>query len=148
MAVGLSLGQPQDLFHRKGEFIRAVCVNALNPCQIAIALGRGVHQLELSGSTAGQSWKDPSEPAAGVTVEHSVASDNFVARCLCAHTKLPLYLAGGDSIVQCWQFGQSYQGQGLNDHLRAQYKLPAGGRIANIRISPLCSEQFGSIDDT
>jgi WD40 repeat protein len=64
---------------------------------------------------------------------------------VCASPQLPLYLAGGDSVVQCWQFGQTIQGQGLHDHLRAQYKLPAGGQVANIRISPEC-EQFCSID--
>lgn len=144
VAIELSLGAPQELFHRKGEFVRAVCVNPLNPCQMAVALGRGVHQLDLADSLAAGAdvWNETP-----LAVQHSVASENFAARCLCAHTKLPLFLAGGDSVVQCWQFGQAYQGQGLNDHLRAQYKLPAGGRVANIRISPLCSEQFGSIDD-
>ena len=57
-------------------------------------------------------------------------ASEITARCLCAHPKLPLYLAGGDSVVQCWQFGQTIQGQGLNDHLRAQYKLSSGGKVA------------------
>ena len=61
-------------------------------------------------------------------------------------SQLPLYLAGGDSVVQCWQFGQTIQGQGLHDHLRNQYRLPAAGdRVASLRISP-CGEQFSSID--
>jgi len=146
VASGLSLGAPHELFHRKGEFVRAVCENALNPCQLVVALGRGVHQLEVSESMpTGDVPQD--EMAAQVAVQQSITSDNFSARCLCAHTKLPLYLAGGDSVVQCWQFGQAYQGQALHDHLRAQYKLPAGGRVVNMRISPVCSEQFGSIDD-
>lgn len=134
IALGLSLGDPLELLHRKGEFIRALCENALNPCQITVALGSGVLQLELSEKPGGN----------GINVAHSNVCNNYVARCLCAHPKLPLYLAGGESIVQCWQFDQ---GQGLNDHLRAQYKLPAGGNVANIRISPLCSEQFATIDE-
>jgi WD40 repeat protein len=133
MALGLSLGDPQELFHRKGEFIRAICENSLNPCQIAVSLGRGVLQLELSEKLGGDE----------MNVAHSIVSETSVARCLCAHPKLSLYLAGGESVVQCWSFGPCDQ----NDQLRAQYKLPAGGRVANIRISPLCSEQFASIDD-
>lgn len=145
----LGLGEPQELFQRKGDFVRAMCVNALNPCQLAVALGRGVHQLELSTPPADDFAHRPAgesdtTQSVALAVQQSCASESFAARCLCAHTKLPLYLAGGDSVVQCWQFGQAFQGQGLHDHLRAQYKLPAGGRVANIRISPLCSEQFGS----
>lgn len=63
-----------------------------------------------------------------------------------APEQLPLYLAGGDSVVQCWQFGHSIQGRGLQDHLRAQYRLPSGGRAANLRFSP-CGEQFGCIEE-
>ena len=59
--------------------------------------------------------------------------------------QLPLYLAGGDSVVQCWQFGQTIQGQGLHDCLRATYKLTSGGRVSSIRISPDC-EQFSSLE--
>ena len=49
-------------------------------------------------------------------------------------------------MIQCWQFGQALQGQGLHDSLRAQYKLPTGGRVANLRISPDC-EWFSALDE-
>ena len=144
-----------DLFTRRGDFVRAVCVNALNSCQLALCLSRGVHQLELSRAPSNPSIDGATDANSGnndltvtvgsdIDVQQSVASD-FNARCLCAHPKLPLYLAGGDAVVQCWQFGQSIQGQGLHDHLRAQYKLPAGGHVANIQISPDC-EWFSSLD--
>ena len=155
-----SLSAAIELFNRRGDFVRAVCVNALNSSQLALCLSRGVHQLELSGTPSSMASRDAHAAApistggdadakdvlsgSGIHVQESVASD-FNARCLCAHPKLPLYLAGGDSVVQCWQFGQSIQGQGLNDHLRAQYKLPAGGHVANIQISPDC-EWFSSLD--
>ena len=139
------LDTPHELLYRKGDFVRAVCVNALNPCQVAVALNRGVQQLELSEtSPTAEHSKDEPGARLQMAARQSAASAEFVAQCLCAHTRLPLFLAGGDSIVQCWQFGQAYQGHGLHDHLRAQYKLPAGGRVVNIHISPLCSEQFGS----
>lgn len=48
-------------------------------------------------------------------------------------------------MVQCWQFGHSIQGRGLQDHLRAQYRLPSGGHAANLKFSP-CGEQFGCIE--
>lgn len=48
-------------------------------------------------------------------------------------------------MVQCWQFGHSIQGRGLQDHLRAQYRLPSGGWAANLKFSP-CGEQFGCIE--
>ena len=92
-------------------------------------------------STGGDADAKDVLSGSGIQVQESVASD-FNARCLCAHPKLPLYLAGGDSVVQCWQFGQSIQGQGLNDHLRAQYKLPAGGHVllpyfgVSVRVAP------------
>lgn len=64
--------------------------------------------------------------------------------------QLPLYLAGGDGIIQCWQFGQTLQGLGLHDHLRARYALPptpgAAAAAASVRVSP-CSEQLACIDD-
>ena len=156
----IALSAPIELFSRRGDFVRAVCVNALNSCQLAISLAHGVHQLELfdaapptggepdaaaravSGGGSGNGGEGGE--AAWIGVEQSSASD-FNARCLCAHPKLPLYLAGGDSVVQCWQFGQTIQGQGLHDTLRAQYKLPTGGKVANLRISPEC-EWFSSID--
>ena len=134
----LQLSTPLELFSRRGDYVRAVCVNALNSCQLAVSLARGVQQLELTDASM------QSETATEISVQQSSASD-FTARCLCAHPKLPLYLAGGDSVVQCWQFGQTIQGQGLHDHLRAQYKLASGGRVASIRISPDC-EQFSSLD--
>ena len=76
-----------------------------------------------------------------VTAHPSSPSEPIVWLC----AQLPLYLAGGDSVVQCWQFGQTIQGRGLHDHLRSQYKLPSGERVASLRISP-CGEQFASID--
>jgi len=142
--LSLTLGSPVTLFNRKGDFVRAACVNALNACQVVVALGRGVEQLELSEALPTDDANEVS--GARMDVQQCSASD-FTARCLCAHPQLPLYLAGGDSVVQCWQFGQSIQGQGLHDHMRAQYKLPAGGHVANMRICSICSEQFGSIDD-
>lgn len=138
----LQLSAPVELFGRRGDYVRAVCVNALNSCQLAVALGRGVHQIELA--TTSTESEDAAASASEVGVLQSNASD-LTARCLCAHPKLPLYLAGGDSVVQCWQFGQTIQGQGLHDHLRAQYKLASGGSVASIRISPDC-EQFSALD--
>lgn len=35
------------LLRRKGDFVRAACVNALNASQLAVAFTRGVHQIEL-----------------------------------------------------------------------------------------------------
>jgi hypothetical protein len=172
----LRVSEPFQLLHKKGDFVRAVCVNALNSRQLAVSLGKGVLQLEtvevpqlqpyspggaLSAPGPQSQWtawgqgvkntalQAPATPAGRgeqteVVVQQSSGSD-LTARCLCAHPKLPLYLAGGDSVVQCWQFGQTIQGQGLRDHLRAQYKLLAGGRVASMRISP-CGEQFASID--
>ena len=48
-------------------------------------------------------------------------------------------------MVQCRQFGHAIQGRGLQDHLRAQYRLPSTGRAANLKFSP-CGEQFGCIE--
>ena len=186
------LSTPTSLLHRKGEFVRAVCVNALNSFQLAVALSRGVHQLELvapdsraasplssaplspaatdhgrllESSSQWLTWGigvrnasfpymsalDPTAldsprgvPAGGVSVHQSSGSD-LTARCLCSHPKLPLYLAGGDGVVQCWQFGQTVQGQGLHDHMRAQYELGGGNTAANLCFSP-CGEQFASLD--
>lgn len=38
---GPCLAAPLELLHRKGEFVRAVCVNALNPSQLAASLSQG-----------------------------------------------------------------------------------------------------------
>ena len=43
----LRVSTPLQVMHRKGDFVRAVCVNALNRCQLAVALSKGVHQLEI-----------------------------------------------------------------------------------------------------
>ena len=58
----------------------------------------------------------------------SFADSESMKKTLLPFAKLPLYLAGGESVVQCWQFGQTIQGRGLHDHLRSQYKLPSGGK--------------------
>uniref|UniRef100_A0A7S4FD67 WD domain, G-beta repeat-containing protein n=1 Tax=Chrysotila carterae TaxID=13221 RepID=A0A7S4FD67_CHRCT len=176
----LRLSAPIPLLHRKGEFIRAVCVNALNGSQLAVSLSRGVQQLELVSELASSPYLDSpsvsersassSQPQSdwlswGVGVKNAAtrltetsfgatgepltvlqsSGSDLTARCLCAHPKLPLYLAGGDSVVQCWQFGQTIQGRGLQDHVRAQYRLPSGGSVSSLRFSP-CGEQFGSVD--
>ena len=157
----LQLSSPVLLLHRRGDFVRSVCVNALNPRQLAVSLGRSVQQVELAAAsrdtlmpgslgsdkvsarpaTQWTTWGDglrnaaalrnpllPASAAAGdaqLSAQLSSGSD-LTARCLCSHPKLPLYLAGGDGVVQCWQFGHSIQGRGLQDHLRAQYRLPSG----------------------
>jgi len=179
----LRLSSPISLLHRKGEFIRAVCVNALNDCQLAVSLARGVLQLELVSDVNIDAQKHLDSPGcsqrpqpalasahnewvawsvgvknaatklaerAGAGYEQSLtvfesAGSELTTRCLCSHPKLPLYLAGGDSVVQCWQFGQTIQGRGLQDHMRAQYKLPSGGSVSSLCFSP-CGEQFGSVD--
>jgi len=176
---GLKIVEPLQVLHRKGDFARCVCVNALNQRQVAVSLSKGVHQLELTdcvaereGNGSKQTMDGPwgalrkeMQPShdhttshhdldksnrsntfdsAEVCVHQSLGSD-ITARCLCSHPKLPLYLTGGDSVVQCWQFGQTVQGRGLHDHLRSQYKLPAGDRVTSLRISP-CGEQFASMD--
>ena len=156
--ASLQLSSPVLLLHRRGDFVRSVCVNALNPRQLAVSLGRSVQQVELAAAaqdtlmpgspgsdkvgarpaTQWTTWGDglrnaaalrnPLLPAAGdaqLSAQLSSGSE-LTARCLCSHPKLPLYLAGGDGIVQCWQFGHSIQGRGLQDHLRAQYRLPSG----------------------
>jgi hypothetical protein len=156
--ASLKLSSPVLLLHRRGDFVRSVCVNALNPRQLAVSLGRGVQQVELAAAAPGTlmpgspgsdkvsarpatqwtTWGDglrnaaalrnPLLSAAGdaqLSAQLSSGSD-LTAHCLCSHPNLPLYLAGGDGIVQCWQFGHSSQGRGLQDHLRAQYRLPSG----------------------
>lgn len=156
--ASVQLSSPVLLLHRRGDFVRSVCVNALNPRQLAVSLGRSVQQVELAApaqdtpkpgspgadkasarpATQWTTWGDglrnaaatriPLLPAAGETQLSAQMSggSELAARCLCSHPKLPLYLAGGDGIVQCWQFGHSIQGRGLQDHLRAQYRLPSG----------------------
>ena len=156
--ASVQLSSPVLLLHRRGDFVRSVCVNALNPRQLAVSLGRSVQQVELAApaqdtpkpgspgadkvsarpATQWTTWGDglrnaaalriPLLPAAGDTQLSAQMSggSELTARCLCSHPKLPLYLAGGDGIVQCWQFGHSIQGRGLQDHLRAQYRLPSG----------------------
>ena len=146
------LSAPVTLLRRKGEFVRAVCANSLNPLQLAYALSRGVHQIELAAevdlSTAAGAGAPPLPPSA---MQLSCTAPGVVARCLCSHPRLPLYLAGSDGVVQCWQFGQSVQGLGLHDHLRAQYALPvgtaSGHHATSVRFSP-CGELFGCIDTT
>ena len=159
--ASLQLSSPVLLLHRRGDFVRSVCVNVLNPRQLAVSLGRSVQQVELAAAsrdtltpgspgsdkvsarpaTQWTTWGDglrnaaalrnpllPASAAAGdaqLSAQLSSGSD-LTARCLCSHPKLPLYLAGGDGVVQCWQFGHSIQGRGLQDHLRAQYRLPSG----------------------
>eukprot|EP00965_Chrysotila_dentata_P246155 6206986-Pleurochrysis_carterae.AAC.1 len=54
----LRLSAPIPLLHRKGEFIRAVCVNALNGSQLAVSLSRGVQQLELVSELASSPYLD------------------------------------------------------------------------------------------
>jgi len=206
-AQPVRLSPPVTLLRRKGEFVRAVCANSLNSSQLAVALTKGVYQLELvsdvdhakmpgaihdgpvlhtklahslhsgashTGSLVGgqlAAWgiglrkatspyatlvgtpKGGGSAATQLTVHWQSLGSNLVTRCLYSHPKLPLYLAGGDGIVQCWQFGQTLQGLGLHDHLRARYALakPFTGSsstacASNVRISP-CSEQFACIDD-
>ena len=53
-----------------------------NASQVAVALTRGVQQLELSESLA-------ADNAAGMEVQQSSVSD-FTARCLCSHPQVPL----------------------------------------------------------
>ncbi|KAL3894995.1 MAG: hypothetical protein SGPRY_013645 [Prymnesium sp.] len=187
----LHASPPLELLHRKGDFVRCVCVNPLNHRQLAVSLSRGVHQLEITGGSPelrfnnsfqqlgdSSAWErdkrgaelvqktyvhgqsSSQSPPEELCVHLSLGTDT-TARCLCSHPttlpdvldvqsvdslwQLPLYLAGGDSVVQCWQFGQTIQGRGLQDHLRTQYKLPSGDRVASMRVSP-CGEQFASID--
>jgi hypothetical protein len=81
------LGSATELFVRKGECVRAVCVNALNNCQLAVSLADGVHQLELADSSIRGS-DATQDRALGVSVQQS---SDFKASCLCAHPK-----------VRCW----------------------------------------------
>jgi len=176
----LRVSAPLQLLQRKGDFVRAVCVNALNHRQLAVSLSKGVHQLEITdnlpsmqpdtpaggeivaqgqwtawglgvkNAAHGETNAEPSASISGEQAEIRVLQSQgseMTARCLCSHPKLPLYLAGGDSVVQCWQFGQTIQGRGLHDHLRSQYKLPSNDRVTSLRISPCC-EQFACIDAT
>lgn len=69
------------------------------------------------GAAAGEAGGEAAGEA-DTLVQASRVSD-FKARCLCAHPRLPLYLAGGDGVVQCWQFGQTIQGRGFEHHLRS-----------------------------
>ena len=46
-AQPVRLSPPVTLLRRKGEFVRAVCANSLNSSQLAVALTKGVYQLEL-----------------------------------------------------------------------------------------------------
>eukprot|EP00964_Phaeocystis_antarctica_P118905 scaffold82636_cov35-Phaeocystis_antarctica.AAC.1 len=47
----LQLSSPVLLLHRRGDFVRSVCVNALNPRQLAVSLGRSVQQVELAAAS-------------------------------------------------------------------------------------------------
>ena len=47
---GRALAPAVELFNRRSDFVRAVCVNALNSCQLAVSVARGVHQLELTSA--------------------------------------------------------------------------------------------------
>ena len=81
---------PAVVFHSKGDCVRALCVNALNPCQIAVSLNRRIHQLALFQPTSASSC----DVSLSKVQESNTAG--FTARCLCAHPKvgeeLPVYL--------------------------------------------------------
>ncbi len=57
--VSLQLSSASQLLHRRGDFVRSVCVNALNPRQLAVSLGKGVQQLELAAVSRDASQPDP-----------------------------------------------------------------------------------------
>ena len=46
--ASLHLSNPVLLLHCRGDFVRSVCVNALNSRQLAVSLGRSVQQVELA----------------------------------------------------------------------------------------------------
>ena len=60
----LRVSPPLQLLLRKGDFVRAVCVNALNHRQLAVSLSKGVHQLEITEHLPGLEPGTPSEQAA------------------------------------------------------------------------------------
>ena len=101
----LRLNEPLELFSRRGDHVRAVCVNALNGSQLAVSLSRGIHQLELTsvdvpdvshlpdsglGAAAASrvAQTDPEAPPMEISVQQS--SCDFSARCMCAHPKVRL----------------------------------------------------------
>ena len=116
--VSLQLSAPTQLVYRRGEFVRSVCVNALNPRQLAVSLGRGVQQVELAAPQLADSPMragDPDQAGAVVnqwaawgigirnaaTLNHPVlasphadfnvqqnSGSDLPARCLCSHPKV------------------------------------------------------------
>ena len=112
--TSLSVATPLQMFHKKGDFVRAVCVNALNRCQLAISLSKGVHQLEIVEGLPGNPTTASADPdriaqhgrwtaspaghsvPAEVRVHQSHGTDD-TARCLCAHPKV----RGRVSAVAC-----------------------------------------------